>query len=243
MSEQVTKAEAQARMSNIPTNIEGALRGANRELLVGLRESVLAGCEQIPLPRTILRRIAVLSDAQIEHCSRGGLMLIDLKALLTAPLEQADEVRASAYDANHWRRSPGWLSPVQFVSLAHSALLMAWHMAHWDADSAAVVMGVERAFVQQLTQWEASEISEFVRQFGHLVTPRWHLREDVWHDLLSLGAWQVEESAVSMAVRGLQLSGSMYRAQTGGAWTAANHAKVQFGRKLGSIAPLSVSQT
>jgi hypothetical protein len=104
-------------------------------------------------------------------------------------------------------------------------------MAHWDVDAAAVLGGVERSFVQRLAQIDPSEISKVARKFGHLILPRWHDREDIWHDLLSLGTDGPLTSTVNITVRGLQLSGALYRPLARG-----------FGRKLPSIPSLSTSQ-
>ncbi len=227
MNSQAALRSHKVRASRIPANLLGALRGVNGELLEGLRRSFLSGRQIQPVPLNIGRRIAVMSDEQIDHCARCGLLLVDLRFLHKAYTSEGVGQAEADYELDSTMPANSWLSPVQFVSLAHSTLMTAWHMCQWDIDAAAVLLGVEPTFAHALAQVEPLEISQVARKFGHLVLPRWHAREDVWHDLLSLGVGD-SRVAINLAVRGLQLSGALY----GGRVLDRPAISRQFGRKL-----------
>lgn len=229
--------------SRIPANLLGALRGVNGELLEGLRRSILAGRDVLPIPKNIARRIAGMDDGQIDRCARCGILLVDLH--LPHATHTADQrgMEESDYELDSTMPSETWLSSVQFVSLAHSTLMTAWHWCQWDRDVAAVLLGVELSFAQSLAQIEPIEISLIARKFGHCLLPRWHDREEIWHDLLSLGVAGNSKVAINLAVRGLQLSGALYRHRMPGVQDDPAAGTRQFGRKLKSNLPLSAART
>ena len=121
--------------------------------------------------------------------------------------------------------------------------MTAWHLCQWDLDVAAVLLGVDPTFAQALAQIEPIEISLIARKCGHFLLPRWHTREDIWHDLLSLGVDPDPRVAINLAVRGLQLSGALFRKRMPGAQDRPTTGARQFGRKLRSNPALPPTRT
>ncbi len=229
--------------TRIPSNILGALQGVNRELLEGLRHSILSGRETVPLPKEVARRIAGMSDAQLALCSKCGILLVDLHFLQSVPLAEIEALASCDYELDCTMPMESWLSPVQFVSLAHSTLMSAWHLCQWDIECATVLTGIDRSFALGIAGTESIEMSIMARKFGHLILPRWHAREAIWQDLLSRGLDESSPGSVNMTVRGLQLSARIRNNQIGRPIAGSMTAGTTFGRKPGSNPALSASRS
>jgi hypothetical protein len=227
----------------VPSHILSALQGVNRELLEALRHGILAGSERVPLPREVARRVARMSDAQLVQCSKGGVLLVDLHFLQKAPAQEVDALAGCEYEIDWTMPMESWLSPVQFVSLAHATLMTAWHVCQWDVEFATVLLGIDRPFAVGVARTEPIEMSIMARKFGHLMLPRWHDREPIWHDLLSLGLEAGGSNSINMAVRGLQLSASARRGPLTPKADGSVPAARLIGRKLRSNSSLSSTRS
>ena len=106
------------------------------------------------------------------------------------------------------RRSPTWLVPFPrqaTVKLARTTLVLAWHTARTDRESATVLLGISPSVATLLAQVPLCEIDRIAeRQFRHL-RPRWEDRPAVWVQMLDSAQSGDQDSAQDFILRGLHL--------------------------------------
>jgi hypothetical protein len=109
---------------------------------------------------------------------------------------------ARAWKERSWRGS----SPKRpAVQLAHTTLMLAWHMTRADPAAAAIVFGMQRDVVRTIATLPLSDIDVIAeRHFRHL-RPRWEDRPDLWRELLVAAHADDEAAMRDFAVRALQL--------------------------------------
>ena len=139
------------------------------------------------------------------------------------------------------RRSPTWLVQLPrqaTIKLARTTLVLAWHTARTDRESAIVLLGISPSVADLLAQLSLCEFDRIAeRHFRHL-RPRWEDRPAVWAQLLNSAQNGDNDAARELILRGLHLMAGEFLPQCESVRT--RHRQYVRSNKLGArLAPTS----
>jgi hypothetical protein len=175
-----------------------AVSAVNEQLLEALVESSRVEGAEFPLPESLRDRVARLTLEERQRTARCGVFLADANFV---DFSCWREMALGAQAARSELLRP-WLPIEASRSLAHCALLIAWHLTHASPAVACVLLGMSAPGVAAFRELGVAELAHVARHHSHWVRPRWSYRLDIWSDLIGV---PVGDSR-SMTLRCLQVS-------------------------------------
>lgn len=180
-----------------------AVSAVNEQLLEGLSESARGASDEFPLPQSLRLKIATLTVEELRKVARCGVYLADANLIDFACWREAALTGESTALPAAFR---AWLPVERSSSLAHSALLVAWHLTQTNPAVARVLLGMSAPGVAAYRALGISDLAHIARHHSDWVRPRWSQRLDVWSDLIDSVIRPGAQGPRTMTLRCLQVS-------------------------------------
>jgi hypothetical protein len=181
-----------------------AVHEVNEQLLDALCQNAAASDAPFPLAHPLRARVAGLTADDRRQIAQCGVLLVD--AGFSDCQLWSEAINDTGLGAPA-RPSCGWLSIEHAISLAHSTLLVAWHVVRASPAIASVLLGMSSESAAAYTRFGVRDLAYIAQRHSNWMRPRWQHRPEIWGALLDLAATVPEPDAVSMTLRCLQLSG------------------------------------
>ena len=149
-------------------------------------------------------RLAALKNSQRRRAAQCGVLLAD--AGFSDRLRWSNILQEPCGEYAAYREA-NWLSDEQAMSLAHSTLLVAWHVAHASPVVASVILGMPYASAIAYAQLSVKDLTYIARRHADWIRPRWQRRPEIWSSILDLATDETGAESAQVTLRCLQLSG------------------------------------
>lgn len=181
-----------------------AIQQVNKHFLDVLCQAAAGAGHSFPLAAPLRTRLAALKPGQKSQASQCGVLLADAGfsdrlRWINSLQEPCDEYVASGQ--GHW------LSEKQASSLAHSTLLIAWHVVHASPAVASVLLGMPYPSAIAYAQLSIKDLAYIARRHADWIQPRWQRRPEIWSSILDLATDESDGDSTRVTLRCLQLSG------------------------------------
>lgn len=195
--------------------LDGSLRGIRRDALDAIQEvnehfldllcQAAAGAGPgFPLAGPLRTRLAALQASQRSQAAQCGVLLAD--AGFSDRQRWSDSVHEPCNEYAPSREA-NWLSDEQAMSLAHSTLLIAWHVVQASPVVASVLLGMPYPSAIAYAQLSVKDLAYIARRHSNWIQPRWQRRPEIWSSILDLATDESDVDSVRVTLRCLQLSG------------------------------------
>ncbi len=163
------------------TGVLNAVSAVNRQFLEALTECARSESAEFPLDASLRARMAGLTPDEGQKAARCGVFLADANFLDFACWR---EVALEGESTRSTELLRAWLSIEESRSLAHSVLLVAWHLIHANPAVARVLLGMSASGVGAFRELSLADLAHIARRHPGCVRPRWAHRLEVWTDVL-----------------------------------------------------------
>ncbi len=179
-----------------------AVAAVNEQLLEAIVESAGVDGSEFPLPESLRGRAAKLTVEERRRAARCGVFLADANFV---DFSCWREMALGNQSARSELLRP-WLPIEASRSLAHCALLVAWHLTRASPSVARVLLGMSAPGVAAYRELGVADLAHIARRHSHWVRPRWSHRLDIWTELIGGLARVDGQDSRSITLRCLQVS-------------------------------------
>ena len=183
-----------------------AVADLNAEFLEALVETARSAPDQFPLSHCLRSEFRRLMVKQCRERGRCGVFLVD-----AAFSDHIRWARIASRDLDAFPQDPAhWLSIGQGMVVAHSALIVAWHIVHAVPSLVSVLLGMSDEVMCEFGRLSISDLTYIARTRFSWVRPRWADRADVWASIIASGHCGSDQEPAAI-LRCLKVSASESR--------------------------------
>ena len=185
------------------TGVLTAVTAVNSQLLEALTECARSGNSEFPLDQSLRDRVAALALDERQKAARCGVLLADVNFVEFACWREV-ALEGESNRSTEFLRA--WLSIEKSRSLAHSVLLIAWHVIQANPAVARVLLGMSESGVAAYRELSIADLTHIALSHPEWVRPRWAHQLEVWSDLVGLAPAGGTQNLRSVTLRCLQVS-------------------------------------
>jgi hypothetical protein len=183
-----------------------AIADLNAEFLEALVETAKYRPDLFPLPRALRSDFSQILVTQRRERGRCGILLAD--ARFSDSARWAGVVSGNDPDVIlEEQEQEHWLSVGQGVVVAHSVLMVAWHVVHAVPSLVSVLLGMSDGVAREFGKLSISDLTHIARHRASWVRPRWAGREDLWASIITRGHSSLDQEP-PVVLRCLQATAS-----------------------------------
>lgn len=160
-----------------------AIADLNAEFLEALVETANYRPDLFPLPPALRSDFSQILVPQCRERGRCGILLADARFSDTA--RWISVVSGDHPDTILNEHPAHWLSVGQGVVVAHSVLMVAWHIVQAVPSLVSVLLGMSDEVAREFAKLSISDLTHVARDQASWVRPRWADREDVWASIIA----------------------------------------------------------
>ena len=185
------------------TGVLNAVSAVNDQVLEALTECARSESAEFPLDVTLRARVAGLTPDERQRAARCGVLLADANLVDFAFWR---EVALEGESTRSTELLRAWLPIEESRSLAHSVLLVAWHLIHANPSVARVLLGMSASGVGAFRELSLADLAHMARRHPECVRPRWAHRLDLWTAVVDGTSGGAGEDPRSLTLRCLKAS-------------------------------------